>query len=197
MPAEIVDIEKELLSRIAEGDEQAFSCLFYKFLPVLQPFITRFTKSDYATEEVIQNIFIRVWLNRDKLEEVNNVRAWLYKYASNECLNYLRAKQQKEKVMDTIAANTVTYSNATLDSVRLNEINTLISKAVDNLSAQRRRIYLLSRNEGLTIPQIAAELQLSPNTVKNALVTSLGIIRRYLADRGYTFSLFFVLFLIK
>lgn len=189
--------EEKLLIRIAEGDEQAFSVLFYKYLPLLHPFVTRIVKSAYVTEEVIQNTFIRVWLNREKLEGVSNVRSWLYKYASNECLNHLRSLQQKGKVLAGFSETMTepTHDFSTPDLVRIHEINELINRAVNKLPAQRRRIYMLSRRDGKSIPEIAIELGISPNTVKNTLVISLKSIREYLSKHGYTFSFLFLLFI--
>lgn len=98
-PGRIED-ERKLIEKIVGGDEQAFSVLFFKYLPVLQIFATKFTKSDDAAEEIIQDSFLRVWLNRDKLAEVDNVKAYLYKYVSNECLSYLRKKLKEDRVVD-------------------------------------------------------------------------------------------------
>lgn len=85
----------------------------------------------------------------------------------------------------------------TIQTIRINEIKKLVAQAVAQLSEQRKRIYLLSRNEGMTIPEIALALQISPNTVKNALVISLKQIREYLARHGYTLSVLAILFLKK
>ena len=184
--------EKGFLQLIAKGSEEAFSALFYQYLPILQPFVVRFTKSSFAAEEVIQNTFIKIWLSREKLEDVENVKSWIFKYASNECLSYLRSQKQKDKVLlEALSSAGPNYQQCddTAEAVKVNEINQLVSEAVHQLSSQRRKIYLLSRNDGMTIPEIALELQLSPNTVKNALVISLKSIRGYLSKNGYAFAL--------
>ena len=71
--------DRELVTEIVEGNEQAFSILFFRYLSILQTFATKFTKSDDAAEEVIQDAFVRIWLNRDRLAGVENVKAYLYK----------------------------------------------------------------------------------------------------------------------
>ncbi|SHG13273.1 RNA polymerase sigma factor [Pedobacter caeni] len=189
--------ERLLLKQISEGDEQAFSVLFYHYLPVLQTFALRFTKSEAAAEEIIQDTFLRVWLNRDKLDEVENVKAWLYKYASNECLSHLRKVLKQTKAIDDLKQEQPHESNTTIDTIHLNEINHLITDAVDRLPAQRKKIYLMSRGQGLNIPEIAASLHISPNTVKNALVISLKSIREHLHHHGITLSLLAYLTLLK
>lgn len=172
--------EKMLFHRVAEGDEQAFGKLFNLFLPKLYPFIVKFTRSQIAAQEIIQETFIRVWLNRDKLDEIENPGGWLYKVASNECYSYARKKALTNKFSNDITTvpEPVLVAQEEMD---LKELNRLIHQAVDKLPAQRRKIFQMSRDQGKTIPEIASELQLSPNTVKNALVTSLRSIREHLS----------------
>jgi RNA polymerase sigma-70 factor (family 1) len=189
--------ERLLLKQIAEGDEQAFAVLFYRYLPVLQPFALKFTKSADAAEEIIQDTFLRVWLNREKLEDIENVKAWLYKYASNECLNYLRKELKQAKAIDNLGIDHPRQSNNTIDTINLNEINYLVQQAVDKLPGQRKRIYQMSRTEGMNIPEIAAALNLSPNTIKNALVISLKTIREHLNKHGIALSILAYVALLK
>lgn len=181
--------EKQLFLQVSAGDERAFEALFNIFLPKLYPFIIKITKSEQAAQEIIQETFIRVWLSRDKLSEIDNPGGWLFKVASNECYSYLRKSVLNNKFFNplTIEPDPV---NTTHESVALKELNRLIGEAIDKLPAQRRKIYHMSRNEGKSIPEIAAILNISPNTVKNALVAALKFIREYLGKYGIIFFLF-------
>lgn len=185
--------EKLLFSLVATGDEKAFEALFHLFLSRLHPFIIKYTKSEQAAQEIIQETFIRVWLNRDKLGEIENPGGWLFKVASNECYTYLR-----KRVLINKFSNPLTIepdpSDATHERLDVKELNRLVGEAVDQLPAQRRKIYQMSRDEGKSIPEIAAALQLSSSTVKNALVISLKFIREYLAKSGITLSTLMLLF---
>lgn len=189
-----IDDERKLITEICAGNEKAFSVLFFKYLSVLQSFAFKFTKSEHATEEIIQDAFLRIWLNRDKLEQVENVKAYLYKYVSNECLSYLRKKIKEEKAIGILKTHVDNHENVTLDAIHLNEINQIIMAAVNKLPPQRRRIYELSRGEGKTIPEISEILGVSVNTVKNTLVIALKTIRESLIQHGV---LLFVLYFIK
>jgi RNA polymerase sigma-70 factor (family 1) len=181
------DNDKELLKKIAEGDEKAFGVLFFNHLSVLQAFALKFTKSEYAAEEIIQNSFFKICINRDKLEEVENVKAYLYKYVSNECLNYLRKALKDSKIIDAVKNHQEESSNNTVDSINFNEITAIAAKLIEKLSPQRKNIYKLSRQEGKSIPEIAEILNISPNTVKNTLVETLKIIRLGLEKSGIIF----------
>lgn len=189
--------ERKLIEKIVVGDEQAFTVLFFKYLPVLQVFAKKFTKSDEATEEIIQDAFLRVWLNRDKLAEVENVKAYLYKYVSNECLSYLRKKLKAEKMIDALTIKQNDSHNNTIETIDLNEVTKIIAAAVEKLPDQRRNIYQLSRRDGKTIPEIAEILHISPNTVKNALVTALKSIRIHLDQHGIVFVSPIVFYFLK
>lgn len=185
--------EKDLFARVAKGDEAAFGELFNLFLPKIHPFIIKFTRSEQATQEVVQETFIRVWLNRDKLDDIENPGGWLFKVASNECYTYARKQVLQAKFFHTLPSESGTAA-ATEDLLDLKELNQLINEAVDQLPAQRKKIYQMSRNEGKTIPEIADALGISPNTVKNALVTALRFIREYLVKAGISLSVLAWLF---
>ena len=185
--------EKQLFSLIATGDEKAFEALFNLFLSRLHPFIIKLTRSEPATQEIIQETFIRVWLNRDKLEAIENPGGWLFKVASNESYTWLRKRELSNKFSHPIVEGPATV-NTTHEWLDVKELNRLIGEAVDQLPQQRKKIYQMSRDQGKTIPEIAALLQLSPNTVKNALVAALKFIREYLARFGITLSVLWLLF---
>ncbi|WP_166437316.1 RNA polymerase sigma factor [Niastella caeni] len=185
--------EKILFSQVAEGNEYAFGKLFNLFLPKLYPFILKLTRSEAAVQEIIQETFIRVWLNRDKLEEINNPGGWLYKVASNECYSYMRKNALNNKFSYAIAS-ALEPVQQTEEDLDLKELNRLIHDAVNELPEQRKRIYQMSRNQGKSIPEIASELRLSTNTVKNALVTALKFIRKYLDKYDVILSIIFLLY---
>jgi len=178
--------EKLLFQQAAEGNEQAFSTLFNLFLPKLYPFIIKLTRSESAVQEIIQETFIKVWLNRDKLAEMENPGGWLFRVASITCYDHLRARALNDKFFKPITSEPDTRI-ASHEGLDAKELKSLVGEAVHKLPAQRKKIYLMSREQGKTIPEIAKALQISPNTVKNALVTSLKFIREYLARHGMIF----------
>jgi RNA polymerase sigma-70 factor (ECF subfamily) len=189
----VTEQEKILFQGVAEGNEADFATLFNLFLPKLQPFILRFTRSEQAAQEIIQETFIRVWLSRDKLGEIENPGGWLFKVASNECYNYIRKSVLTNKFSHALATEPDAVNTAH-EWVDIKDLKRLVLEAVDALPAQRKKIYLMSRDQGKTIPEIAAALEISPNTVKNSLVTALKFIRDHLIKHGVQFYLFILLF---
>lgn len=172
--------EKALFRRISEGDEEAFELLFNAYVPRLIPFARKLTNDQEVAREMVQETFLRLWLSRDKLADIENPAGYVFTAASHQCYKFLHRKAKQENLV----AAEATEENVT-DSLNVRELNTLIHSAVKSLSEQRRKVFMLSREKGLSIPEIAQELGLSPNTVKNTLVSALKSVREYLELHGY------------
>ncbi|SEW43473.1 RNA polymerase sigma factor [Chitinophaga arvensicola] len=178
--------EQALLLSVSAGDEHAFSLLYHHYYQLLRPFVWKLTRSATDTEEIIQETFIRVWLYRDKLPEIINFRAWIFKVTSRENLTYLR---KKLPAMATADEDTDTSAQAPVNtpfqSLQAAEVKQLISEAINQFPDQRRKIFRMSRDEGMTAAEIAAALSISVQTVHNTVTTALKQIRDYLEAHGY------------
>ncbi|QEH40474.1 RNA polymerase sigma factor [Chitinophaga sp. XS-30] len=180
------DNESELLARIAEGDEAAFSQVFHFYYPRLLSFVSRFDQNSGNVDEAIQETFIRVWISRDQLPDIDNFRAWLFTIASREAIALIRKNLLKQKTGQAFLKNRPFPDPATpAELTETGEIKRLVGEAVARMPPARRRIYLMSREEGLKPAEIAARLNLSVSTVKNTLVSALQDIRRFLALHGH------------
>lgn len=164
---------------------------------MLQPFVVKLTRSDLAAEEVLQEVFLKLWLHREKLAEVENSRAYIVRIVSNESMNYLRALAKNNRLFEKIRLFSVvepSSPDSPEKSLSYRETERLIHEAVEQLPVACKKIYRMSREEYKCIPEIAAELKLSDSTVKNQLVKALKIIRLYL---GRTALLLIIGFLLK
>lgn len=94
--------EKELFRLLVSGDETAFRMLFHHNNRLLSPFIMKLTGSAVATQEVLQEIFLKLWLHRERLTDVENPKAWMIRMASNESLNYLRRLATEGKLLSRL-----------------------------------------------------------------------------------------------
>ena len=170
--------------RIAEGDEAAFSILFEAYLERLKPFIEKLTTSPDDTREIIQETFVRIWLSRDKLQHVEQPAAYIFRIAANQYHMYIRRRLSQERAVSGYEETVPQSSNTTENTLRLNELQRLVQDAVSRLPEKRRLIFQMSRNEGMSVREIATALDLSPKTVKNTLFAALTNIRQYLAAAG-------------
>ncbi|WP_123891852.1 RNA polymerase sigma factor [Chitinophaga costaii] len=178
------NIDRTLLARIAMGDEIAFRALFYSELPWLTAFLNNLTRSVDDTHEIVQETFIRIWISRDKLPDLLEPRAWITRVATNECFTYFNKQARFRKTITLTEQYTFIASHGAEDRLQARETQRLIGEAVNNLPRQRKKIYQLSRENGLKIQEIADQLHCSPSYVKNALSSSLHFIRGYLIRAG-------------
>ncbi|WP_185937253.1 RNA polymerase sigma factor [Chitinophaga polysaccharea] len=188
-------IAKELLISISEGDEVAFRELFYGALPWLTSFIQRMVKSPEGAQEIVQETFIRIWLSRDKLPGLLEPQAWIVRVASNECFTWFHKQATLRRVTGISEEEGTAAANYAEDRLQVQETLQLIREAVAQLPPQRKKIYQLSREEGLKIQEIADRLHCSPSYVKNTLSAALSFIRGRLTAAGKILSLLFFLFL--
>ena len=176
----------ELFVRIARGDESAFQPVFHHYNRELLPFIVRLTGSKEAAEEVIQEVFLRLWQQRDKLNGIRNPRAWIIRIASNISFTYLRKQITESRLYEKL--QTSPSFNATPENeLAAKEIAMQIREAVLRLNPSERRVFELSRDRGMSIPEIAESLGLSPHTIKNQLTTALKAIRNSLSKVSLLF----------
>lgn len=175
----------QLFQLISEGDETAFRQLFHIYVPHLRALAFRIIQNESVTEDIIQETFLRLWISRDKLKAIEQPRSWLYRIALYQCFTYLRKQAVHHKAIANLTPVEAVFSPE--EDITYAFMKEQVGIAVQQLPPQAKRIYLLSREQGLKIPEIAARLSLSPNTVKNSLVRSLHAIRKHLEQLGILF----------
>ncbi|MFA6083201.1 RNA polymerase sigma factor [Mucilaginibacter sp.] len=166
--------EKELLLQVASGDEHAFSELFNTYHQHLGTHIYRITDSVELAEEVVQDAFLKIWLNRKALTSVKNFKAYLFVISKNHALNCLRKLAKERIAQKSIEDNEVALETANI--IDNNDYYNLLDKAIDHLPPQQQKVYLLSRHDRLKYDEIANKMGLSRETVKKYLqVATLSI----------------------
>jgi RNA polymerase sigma factor (sigma-70 family) len=186
--------ENELALLISEGDEMAFKQLYNRLLPYLAGTGIKILKSEDAVAEVIQETLVRIWVHREKLRQVNYPRAWIYRVFSNECFRYLKKYGVQPIPLEAVTEELDESVNNAELAYSMKETKEIIQQVVTSLSPRQRQIYQLSREQGLKIPEIAAELGLASKYVKKTLLVALHTIRRRLTKAG-KFYFLLVIFL--
>lgn len=175
--------EKVLLLQISEGDEQAFRQLFTAYSAILLPFLLRLTKSKPVAEELLQDVFLKVWLHRDKLPEIQQLKPWVFRIASNGAFSWLRKMAVEQKAL--FSQKIHTQGESVEEGVETKQMVEAIRQAIVSMPPQRRKIYQLSRDAGMRPSEIADELNISVSTVKNTLTSALNDIRKYIEQAGF------------
>lgn len=135
----ILPDERALFARMATGDQQAFTQIFYHYTQRIYHFIFSKTKSEELTEEIIQEVFIKIWENREQMKDVLNHEAYIFTIATNKMYDFLRSMATEEKMKQRVWLSIQNYSNITIESLDLKYSEQLINKAVEQLSPQRRK----------------------------------------------------------
>src|SRR6185312_2027248 len=163
--------EKELLAQISAGDEKAFQSLFETFYEQLYHYIFSFIKSKEVTEELVMDVFLKIWLGRDIIPQIQNFEAFLFRVAHNKSIDFLRSVARDPKFRDLLWENIQLANNVQSDSsILIHEYEIKLREAVSLLSPQRKKVYQLSREQDMTHDQIAAQLNLSKHTINNHIV---------------------------
>lgn len=189
-------IESELLRRISEGDELAFTDLYNRHWQKVYSYLVRMTKSHEIAEELLYDIFTKLWTGRELITEIRNMDAFLSKVAYNKAMSFFRYTASQRKMQQLIARQMEDmHVEDTANKLLDNEARELLQEAIRQLSPQRRLVFSLSREHGLTHDQIARQLNLSTQTVKKTMSHALQSIREFLHKRGLEGSLLLYFYL--
>lgn len=173
--------EKELLQLSTEGDEKAFAEIFHRYKFKLYGFIYRLTQSQEMAEDIVQETFLRLWKNRDQLGNIEHLSSYIFRMAQNQAITSFKRMAMETMIIRQLLTGEKDFSPSTPESeLALKEMEALFRQAVDNLPPQQRKVYLLSREEGLKHEEIAERLQISRGTVKNHMIQLLRTLRSQL-----------------
>jgi RNA polymerase sigma-70 factor (family 1) len=187
--------EKELLQRVAEADQEAFSILYEHYARHVYGLALRLMKSPEIAQDLTQEIFVRVWIKRSQLMTVLQFRPWLNAITRNMAVDYLRKKvaaPENEAYMTGFFTDT---APSVEEQLALKQLEGAILQAVEQLSPQLKTAFMLSRFQGLTHTEIAQHMNISPITSKSHLVRALALIRKYLEENFPEIALVALLFL--
>ena len=167
MLEEIKNLQKRIY---LESDEKAFGQLYMAFMPNLLQFALSIIKNKELAEEIVSDVFIRVWQNRDNLSTIENLRLYLYISTKNTSLNYLSRHFRKEVVsLDemTVATSAVNYNPEQI--LITSELVNRINAAIAMLPTRCKLVFKLAKEDGLKYNEIAQLLNISVKTIDNQM----------------------------
>lgn len=187
MPADKINIDKVLLRQIADGDEKAFRILFYHYKDRFYSVVLKMSRSGDTAEEIVQEVFIKIWEQRASLIEINNPDAYFFTVIYRRVFDHYKKIALERKLLKVIS-EFPTFQNITDETVLANESERLVKEAVTKLPPQQQLIFKLSKHQGMSREQIAEQLHLSPNTVRNHMAEAIKFIRIYLSNAALSYS---------
>jgi RNA polymerase sigma-70 factor (family 1) len=185
-----LDNESELLKDISFGNEKSFRLVFDHYWKSVYGVAYVLTKSIELSEEIVQDVFLKIWLNRERLPEIEKFDGYLFMAARNHIYNVLRKKVIEGPWVAQLEQHFLETSSLPEEQLLLKETTEAIKAAVAKLPQQQRTVFELSRFEGLDHAKIADQLGISKLTVKSHMTKALQTIRFYL--QSHTDALLFI-----
>lgn len=171
-------MKDKLAIKILMGDEHSYELFFLKNYLRLCQFANKFLKNPEEAKEVVQDSFIYLWENREIISSEGSPLAYLFKTIQNKCINILRHRQVETKHAEVLSLVYAEHRSVSpVQSLIALELSEHINKVIANLPPQCRKIFELSRHEGLTYNDIAITLGISVKTVELQISKALRILR--------------------
>ncbi|MDR3246641.1 MAG: RNA polymerase sigma-70 factor [Prevotellaceae bacterium] len=174
--------ETELVARVKNGDTQAFTLLFYSYKDKLSGFLLNLTGSADESKDIVQDVFMKIWQDRENIDKIKNFNAYIFKSAQNRMIDNLRKfSRERFSLTDLDDANIMEENTEKPDEIFFEKEKRLIFQdAVNKLSAQQKKIYQYHREQGKLLKDIAQEMNLSLSTVQNHMNKAIKNIREYI-----------------
>lgn len=188
--------DSDLATKIKKGDVLAFDEIYRRYSKRLYLFVFGIIKSKKDAEDVVQEVFVKIWENRSKIKQYLSFQSYLFTIAHNTTISLLRNKMKDDKFIENIKLLQYSEKGDSVQAeIEFNELNKKLQTSLNSLPERQRQVYLLSREEGLSYKQIAEKLEISINTVENQMVKALKFLRERLKDSTFTGMLFYFIFI--
>jgi len=186
----------DVLELLKKGDVLAFDTIYQKYCRRLFGFVLKYVKQKDDAEEIVQEVFVKIWESRHKIDVFSSFDSFLFTIAYNSTISLLRKRVTEKKYVDFLISQQQEYIvNDSSVEIQFNELNDKVQLLLNELTPRQKEIFQLSRVEGLTHEEIAKKLNISANTVKNHMVTVLSFLRKSLDNNLLINLLFISLFL--
>lgn len=190
LTANMLDLtDKELTSLIVSGDNAAFRLLYDRYRDPIYGYALALTRSKEIAADIVQDVFLKVWMNRGALNPELSIKSFLFRCVKNQVLDQLKRAVHDEKFRRHLLNSSPEGIDSTGQIIFSRELERIQTAAISRLPGQRRLIFKMSRVEGMSHGEIADELGISPHTVKDQLVKATRFVRLYLKQHGEIASL--------
>ncbi|HEY0611193.1 MAG TPA: RNA polymerase sigma-70 factor [Chitinophaga sp.] len=179
-----VSNEPDLLRQLRQGNVDAYLQLYDKYNTLVYGWVLRFVKVPAYAEDIVQDVFLKIWEVRSQLNPEQSFPAYLYKISRNKTFTFLKKNASDEKTRLQIMQRLGEITTSPYHQALWNQYQQILDMAVKQLPYQRQRVFTLCRQEGKTYEEAAAELGISRNTVKEHMVAALKDIKTYFYRHG-------------
>lgn len=176
--------EEQLLKRLAAGDDIAFNTIYEQYQQSVFAFAFYLTKSKELSEEVVQEVFVRVWEKKEQLPENMMILPYIKRMTQNLVLDLFRKAGREQALQQQLQDAMRNIFSHPDDQLQEKELRRIYRQGIDLLSPQKKIIYTLHRDHQLSYEQIADKLGLSPHTVRNHMAEAIRSVRAHVNKHG-------------
>lgn len=174
--------ERLLLLQLAKGEEAAFSTLYHHYRDRIYTIAYGLSKSTATAEEIVQDVFLKIWIKRAALAGTTSFKDYLFIITRNHVFNLLKRSATRTAMEKQLSREDGDMPTPDI-LMEHKDYQQLLQQAVVNLSPQQQQVYRLIKEQGLKREEVAAQLGLSPETVKVHLAKAMRAIRAYCLSR--------------
>jgi len=174
---------QKVLRRMIRGEKKAFDIIFTHYHRKIYFYCLNHFYTKEEAEEIVQEIFVKLWLKKHSLQLDKNFEAYLFTIAKNHILNDLRKKLNQKASMEEYHLRKTQAQNYVDEEVMYNELENQVYDAINRLPEKRQEIFILSRIEGLSNKEIAEKLNISIKTVETQMKLALDYFKKVFSSR--------------
>jgi len=183
---------QELLLLIQKDDRVAFYHLCERYGSRVYGFVLKYIKQEAGAEEIVQEVFVRIWEGRNKIDIHSSFESFLFTIAYNATISLFRKRITEKKYLEYLKGlQQIDHGPEITAEIQYNELNEKLKSLLNEITPRQKEIFLLSREEGFTHDEIAKKLGISLNTVKKHMANTLSFLRNKI-DKDLIFSLLYI-----
>jgi RNA polymerase sigma-70 factor, ECF subfamily len=174
----LLHTEKELVKKLKDGDSFAFEVLFYKYRNKIKGFALKIVPAQIDPEEIVQEVFVRVWLKKEAIDPEKDFQSYLFSIAKHLVLDHLKSAVNRKLYFVGEHFQHDLLEEEGMEASLTEETEVKLLKLINEIPERRREIFRLSHFEGLSYKQIAERLNISENTVDSQIRNALAFLRK-------------------
>ena len=185
--------DRELISRWLEGDEKAFEQLFQRYVHKLYLYAAEQIGDNGQAKELVMDVMLQVWQNKEKCRNIHSMSAYLYGTVKHDIIDHYRKKALSMSPLEDLSQEPVSEEQPDTHLVN-QEYQFILNKGIEQLTPQRRLVFMLKRKKNLSNKEIAENLNLSVKTVENHMTAAISFLRDYVNAQVSLVTILIVLF---